>query len=442
MTNKLWFLTRNSLKKKMGSKWFIVANLLLFVVIAGLLNIDHIINAFGGDFEAKTEILVIDQSDGFYPSFEAEYNRNKQLLDSMSESELVLYHQGEEEARKEVLEDDKLLVILKKSETNYIEMKLVSKAEMDALILQNITTSLNNAKASYALSLSKIDPEELNAIYAPVKIEKEYLEDGKNLDESMNLIMGTVFPIFVLPFFMLTMFLVQMIGAEVNEEKTTRGMEIIISNVSPKTHFYSKILAGNIFVLTQGILLIAFAGIGIFIRLLLSKNMIPADMSGEIGGVVTTIATQLSESGIFDILGYVIPLTLILMIINFVLYSLLAGILASMTTNMEDFQQLQTPLILISLVGYYLSVMAAMFDGSLFIRIVSYIPFISPLVSPALLMLGQIGIVDILIAIALSLGLVFVLTKYGLRIYKVGILNYSSTKLWRKMFQAMRNEKV
>ena len=53
--------------------------------------------------------------------------------------------------------------------------------------------------------------------------------------------MTSVFPSLILPFFMLTIFLVQMIGAEVNDEKTTRGMEIIISNVSPKTHFLQKL---------------------------------------------------------------------------------------------------------------------------------------------------------------------------------------------------------
>ena len=53
-------------------------------------------------------------------------------------------------------------------------------------------------------------------------------------------------------------FLIQMIGAEINEEKTTKSMEIIISNVSPKTHFLSKVIAANAFVFIQGALLIVF----------------------------------------------------------------------------------------------------------------------------------------------------------------------------------------
>ena len=35
----------------------------------------------------------------------------------------------------------------------------------------------------------------------------------------------------------------------------------------------------------------------------------------------------------------------------------------------------------------------------------------------------------------------YVLIKYGLRIYKVGILNYSETDLWKKMFKAIKQEK-
>ena len=109
-----------------------------------------------------------------------------------------------------------------------------------------------------------------------------------------------------------------------------------------------------------------------------------------------------------------------------------------MTTNMEDFQQTQTPIVIVSLLGYYLSMMAVMFDGSIFIRVLSYVPFISALLSPTLLALGQIGIIDIIISILLSSGVVYLLYKYGLKIYKVGILNYSSTNLWKKMFKAIK----
>jgi len=237
-----------------------------------------------------------------------------------------------------------------------------------------------------------------------------------------------------LPLFMLIIFLVQMIGAEVNEEKTTRSMEIIISNVSPKVHFLSKILSSNLFVIIQGGLLILYSVIGIGIRYILSNGNLLGDLSGD----MTSFVSELSLNGVMDTITVMIPILLVMILLTFVAYSLLAGILASMTTNLEDFQQLQTPIVIISLVGYYLSMMASMFSGSLFIKIMSYVPFISSLLSPTLYIMGEIGLMDLFISILFLLVVIYLLIKYGLRIYKVGILNYSSKGLWKKMFKALK----
>ena len=72
------------------------------------------------------------------------------------------------------------------------------------------------------------------------------------------------------------------------------------------------------------------------------------------------------------------------------------------------------------------------------IRIISYIPCISAILAPSLLVMSEIGIIDVIISIILAIGFIFILIKYGLRIYKVGILNYSSSKLWKKMFKAIK----
>ena len=73
MKNKLLFLTRISLEKKIKSKWFIVTNILLLVLIIGLANIDSIIKFFGGDFSKTTEILVIDNTNISYDKLSNNY---------------------------------------------------------------------------------------------------------------------------------------------------------------------------------------------------------------------------------------------------------------------------------------------------------------------------------------------------------------------------------
>ena len=135
-----------------------------------------------------------------------------------------------------------------------------------------------------------------------------------------------------------------------------------------------------------------------------------------------------------------LPFILLLIVFSFISYAILAGVLASMTTSIEDFQQLQTPIMLLIMVGYYLAIMASQFEGALFIKIVSYLPMLSFLLSPVLFILGQISIFELAISTVITAIFTWIIFNYGLRIYKVGILNYSSSKLWKKMFHSLKKK--
>ena len=438
MKNKLKYLTKISLNKKIKTKWFVIANICLLILIVGLVNMDSIIKLFGGDFNKITDILVIDNTNqNLYDDIELYFNEYSKYVEDMNKTEISFYENTMDEAKEVVKEDNSILLIINEDDNNFINAEIVVNNDLDPIVSQLISTSLNTVKTNIALKYYNISESMLVTIDSPVTIEKTSLDDSKSTDEMMDLVMGVAFPIMILPFFMLTIFLVQMIGAEINEEKTTRGMEIIISNVSPRVHFFSKLIASNLFVLIQGAILFVDVIIALGVRLFIGGGSLD-NLMGDVD--ISSIIKSLSETGFIDNLTYIIPFTLILMLLTFVAYSLVAGILASMTTNIEDYQQVQAPIIIVSLVGYYLSMMAAMFDGSIIIRICSYVPFISALLAPALLVLGQIGIVDILIAIIILIMTIYILFKYGLRIYKVGILNYSSNGLWKKMFKAVKEK--
>lgn len=440
MTNKLKYLTKISLDKKIKTKWFLIANIILLVIIAGIINIDSIIKFFGGDFDKKTEIVVIDNA-SCYDEFVKTFDSTRDYLDTLKDAEITKYDKDKESLYEDIKKKDKILLVINEDSTNFINVEMITKSNIDNTTYQVITTILNSIKKDKALSYYGVSNEILDHISSYVDVKRTKLDDEENADEMMELVMSTIFPIVILPFFTLTMFLVQMIGAEINEEKTTRGMEIIISNVSPKTHFLSKIISGNVFVLLQGLLLVVYLLIGIFIRYISTGVLINGGniLSGGVGSYVNKITSSLELTGVLDKLQIIIPITLILMVVTFIAYSLVAGILASMTTNMEDYQQVQTPIMIISFISYYLSVAAAMFKGSIFIKVLSYIPFFSALLAPSLLVLGQITIVEAIISILLTVGLIFILVKYGLRIYKVGILNYSGSHLWKKMFKAFKS---
>ena len=435
MSRKFWYLVSYSLKKKMKTKWFLIANLIIMISIIGIINIDSIINLFGGDFNDKTTIVILDKTGYTSDVFKKDLNDTNNILANDYKTDFLSFDGDEESLKEEVKDNDKVGIIFDSDEENYLKAKIITNSKIDSLYYQMLVQALTSTKTKIAMSLTNIDLEELNKISSPINIDRIILDnEAKTGDESMSIIMGTVFPTVILPFFMLIIFLVQMLGSEINEEKSTRSMEVIISNVSPKAHFFSKILAANTFVILQGVLLLTYSGIGLLIRNML--NPVATDLTDNIGEIFNTLST----SGLVDKFYYLIPLTLVLMLLSFIAYSLVAGVLASMTVNMDDYQQIQTPIMLVSLLAYYLAIMAGVFNGSLLIRILSYFPFISCLLSPALLVLGQITVFDVLISIVVLIIFNFVAVKYGLKIYKVGILNYSTDKIWSRLFKAAKSK--
>lgn len=434
MTNKFWFLTTTSLKKKIKSKWFVIANIVLLLFIVGITNIDSIITFFGGDFNERQEIIVVDTTGMAYDSFARNMKETDSILGIEKETTVEKASGKESEVTETLKETGKTLIVFASSDTDYLTAKIVTNAYIDTLDYQTLVQAITMTKQEVAMQKTNIDLEELSKIMSPVSIERVILEEDKNTEEeNMQTIMSTVFPTVILPFFMLVMFLVQMIGAEINEEKSSRSMEIIISNVSPKTHFFSKIASSNLFVIIQGSLLILFGGIGLFLRNILNKGT-----SGGAMDLVGEIWDNLVASGFADKLIYIIPLTLILMLLSFLAYSLVAGILASMTVSIEDYQQIQTPIVFTCLIGYYLAIMAGVFDGSIFLKVLSFVPFLSCLLAPALLMIGQISIIEVMISIVILIVFDWFILRKGLKIYKIGILNYSTDKMWSRLLKAAK----
>ncbi len=440
MRSKLNFLIHNSISKKIKSKWFLVANIIISILIIAMINLDSIILLFGGDFSSKKEIYIYDETKEFYNTFEENLNAIESNMTSSNTKnyEVKLIDNNIDEKIDELKKQKKNSVIIEiKLVDNKYAAKIISLSTLDTYDYQIINSAISSTANMLVLGSLDLSEDELSRIYNSVDIEREILDENiTSEDENMEMIMTTVFPVLILPFFMLTLFLVQFIGTEINDEKSTRSMEIIISNVSPKTHFISKMIANNLFILLQALLMMFYGAIGLFIRKLIGGDTIINGIGQEVSKILRTISTGVLKEDLILVLIFAI----ILMILTFIAYSLIAGILASMTTNSEDFQHIQVPIIITLLLGYYLSMIAGMFKGSLIIKIFSFVPFISAILAPSLLILGQIGVVEIIISIILMILTIYILLKYGMRIYKEGILNYSQTGIWKKIFKSIRSK--
>ena len=437
MIRKFMFLTGYSIKKKIKSKSFIITNIILLFIVVAITNIDSIIKFFGGDFNEDYTIYVVDKTGISYDVFKNNYeNINGAIIETPNKVDLVLYEDNIDTLKEKIEKTKDVIVVFQNDET--FTASIISYDYIDLTNYQTIYQSLNRTKYDVLLNNSSIDKDELAAIEKDIEVERVILNNKKSSEEeTINSLLGIGSSIVLLPVFMLIMFLIQIIGGEINEEKTTRSMEIIISNVDAKTHLFSHLIADNVFILVQSVLLGLYGFVG---------TMIKSSLGGGIGGKVIDssssefdqILNVVTSSNVLDKLTYVIPVAIILLILSFFAYSLIAAVLASMSTNLEDYQQVQTPIVMILLAGFYLSLMSSLFDGSTFIKVTSYIPLLSCMINPTLLITDTISLLDSVISIIILLVFDIVIYIYGLRIYKVGILNYSSNKLFRRMFKAMK----
>ena len=128
MKNKLLFLTKMSLNKKIKTKWFYIANIIFMLLIVALMNIDTVIKFFGGDFDEAIQIKVIDNINEF-DNFKNTYEAYTNGLEDYVNVDISKYDKTEEEFRKEHEEDD-ILLILNSSNEDLISVKVISETTL------------------------------------------------------------------------------------------------------------------------------------------------------------------------------------------------------------------------------------------------------------------------------------------------------------------------
>ena len=183
MNKKFWYLTKLSFNKKVKSKWFIATNIILLIAIVVLLNISSIIEFFGGDFDAKTDVLVVDNASAYEL-----FKTNLESIDTDSSFNISLSNDSLDSIKKE-LTDEQLVIVLNPDSTEYLTSEVVSNNKIDSLTYQIILQALNSTKTTVGMTLANIDPNILATISSSITIDRTILNEEATTDENMDMIM-------------------------------------------------------------------------------------------------------------------------------------------------------------------------------------------------------------------------------------------------------------
>jgi ABC-2 type transport system permease protein len=415
--NKFWIILEHTYIEKVKSKAFIITTALLLLAVVAAVNYEAIFDFFSSDDEEATQIAVIDETDTVFAPY-------KQLVESTDESlELDAYTESEEKAKRAVEEEEyEGLVVIKENELQGLEATYYANQITDSVTQTQLEEQLQQVKVARSVEQAGLDEAAIQEIYAPVQFEIVSLDtDARSLEEVFQA-QGIVY---VMVFFMYMVVIIygQMIAQDVANEKSSRVMEILISSASPVSHMFAKIFGVALVGLTQILLLI---GTG----MLLIQNK-----REELAGTV------LDTFGLVDIRMDLILYAIIFFLLGYTLYATLAAMLGSLVSRAEDVAQLITPMVLLIVVAFFISIFGIAAPESTIVTVSSFIPFFTPMVMILRIGMLNLPLWEIGLSIAILIVSIIILGLIGARVYKGGVLMYGKSASLTDIKKAIRLSK-
>jgi ABC-2 type transport system permease protein len=265
-----------------------------------------------------------------------------------------------------------------------------------------------------------------------------------------------------------------MVMSSVIEEKSSRVVEVLVSSVKATELMFGKIIGVALVALTQfllwivlTVLLLAVAGgiIGkdkimgmmqdestteMMQQMATAEGIHPGDLSlGETlpaaadstavaAGEPSSMSVIMSTLGNID-LGQIILAFLVYFIFGYLLYASLFAAIGSAGENEGDTTQLQIPVTIPLMLGFFIALYAFKAPDSSLVFWGSMIPFTSPIVMLARIPFGVPGW-------ELALSMVLLVVTFALcawasaKIYKVGILMYGKKSTFKDLWKWMKQK--
>lgn len=435
---KFWYLVKFALYKRVKTKAFVISNMFILLLTVALINMPNIIRFFGGEGTETEVVYVYDQTD------------HAIVFDVLVETQLAIPgFEGMVFEEKTELDRENI-----KDEMKDARALLVFSSVDGQLKVQYFTKGLtlqNDALLKMALEQVKVaiwvidNPDKVDIIsdfMTPIQLEESNPFDENPQAVFERSILGIIAVAILFPVFMLLTFLMQFVGMDILEEKSSRAIEVILSNVPATHHFVSKIVSSLIFLVIQGALLITYG----FIGMLSMMFLLEGGAIGSISDIVNTVSTQfnIDPDMISRILARVpsmLFVTVIFTVVGFGFYAIGIAIFSAMSTNMEDFQQFQTPIMLMLVGSFYVALFSATAGAANFVKILAYIPLTSPMLAPVLFISGSFSGLNVAISLAILILSIGVLWFFGTPIYKVSILSYSQDGFFKRVYKMIKKSK-
>ena len=385
-------------KKNVKSTAFVIMILAPFLVMG----IFYLSQHFFGDANDINKIGIVSDQPAVA----------EQLAKTKREDYSFKIISSDKKAQKQ-LEDKKVdaYLDLKMSQEN-VSGKLYSKASLGTSTETQLQQILSSMQATIRANQLNLTTAQVQKVMEPAKFEstKVTFENGKMQSDGGD--SGTQFILSFLTTIIMFVFIISyssIIAQEIASEKGTRIMEVLLSSMKAKTHYYGKLLGVLLVALTQ----LLIYGVAVVFGYRQFKD-------------VAMVKDLINNVSIKSLLGSGALAIIAFMLVGLFLYAVLSALCGSLVSKPEDTAKAIQPVMYLSMIGYMLGLILGTSDPTnVIIKVTSYIPFLSSYSMPLRLASGTAAMSSAFVSLGILIVFTILLTLFSAQLYKSNVLVYS-----------------
>ena len=359
-------------------------------------------------------------------------------------------------------------------ETKSVKAETYSEKPIGMDAGESISRRINDAVEDYRIESYGIDNlKEIMADVRPdVKVTSYTIDKSgnENITESgvymaLSMILGMAIYMFIALFS-------GMVMSSVIEEKSSRVVEVLVSSVKASELMFGKIIGVALVAITQFLLWIVLTLLLIGVTMgivgkdkvmgmmaddpttemvsqMAPDGTVPAlslddalaavtDTTAVANGEPTGMEAIMSTIGNLNI-GLILVCFLIFFVFGYLLYASLFAAIGSAVENEGDSSQLQLPVTIPLLIGFFIAIYAFKAPDSGLVFWGSMIPLTSPIVMLARIPFG-VATWELILSIVLLIGTFILCAWASAKIYKVGILMYGKKSTFKDLWKWLKQK--
>ncbi len=402
----IFTVAKFTMRDMINRKSFRISTIIILILIVVGFNVPNLLQQFASP--NTDTILFVDRDDIFAGNLNTLKTNSE--LDYQAE---ISY--DDDETIKQKIENDEINSAFVIEKTNsQPKIRYIVKNAATVSAPQTIIDQLNSLYSATQLSKLGLSEKQLATLTPNFDFTIEQTESeviGGNISVMMILSCVLFFAIYFCAF---------QVSSSITVEKTSKIIETLVTSTNPRSIILGKTIGIGLVGLGQMLLFVIVA----------------------IFSAYTFLDSELLNAmlDLSNFTPYLAIITIVYFILGYFVYALAYAVTGATVSKPEDIQSANTPVVILTMVGFYLAYFTLMNPtGDLNIA-ASLLPISSPFCMPLRVMMGVASVWEVCTSIIILIVTCIVVAQIAIKIYSTAILNYGNQRGIRNLFKMYKEK--